>query len=87
MKNFRYYLFDTDIKERKKLLNQYLLARNSSIYKRFLRLARYVNIPMITKRRNAVYMDWDIVNNGDMITVFCDEALLDSALNAPVCVK
>lgn len=41
-----------------------------------------MNIPMITKE-DAVYMYWDIVNNGDMITVFCDEALLDSALNAP----
>lgn len=41
-----------------------------------------MNIPMITKE-DAIYMYWDIVNNGDMSTVFCDETLLDSALNAP----
>ncbi len=29
-----------------------------------------MNIPMITKKEDAVYMYWDIVNNGDMITVF-----------------
>lgn len=41
-----------------------------------------MNAPIITKE-DAIHMYWDIVNHSDMILNCCNEALLDSALNAP----